>query len=102
MRSSPTSTSRSPNGSAPFVDAALAANLEEPSTRASILWAGARAIGLHRWHPEVQKLNVLQLQWAILQATPGKREQIRAGRSNIISERAAAVVEWFDNLTGVE
>lgn len=92
----PTSTRPSRNGNAPFVDAALAANLNEPSTLQQILWAGARAIGLHPWHPEVQQLNLVQLHWAILQGNPGRREEVKKAKAEHFGQQAAELIAWND------
>lgn len=92
----PTPSAPSCPGSAPFVDAALAANLEDPTLRAKLLWTGARALGLHPWHEDIQGLNLIQLHWATMQANPDRRQEIKTAKAEERNRAALELIAWHD------
>lgn len=65
-----------------------------------LLWEGARAIGLHPWHPDVQNLAPYQLWWAVLQARQDSGLAPRKGRKEAEmlerSKAAGEMVAWAD------
>lgn len=73
---------------------------ERQERRLNLLWRGSRALGLHPWHPDVQKLSEHQLEWAYLQASEDFGGEPRKGRLQAKDEATEAaameLIIWAD------
>ena len=93
-------TGPTPNGGPPF-DAAVSELIwAEPSPRLRLLWEGSRALGLHPFHPDAQRLAPHQLWWAIVQGRedkgldPRTKHQENVAEAN--SKAVGELVAWAD------
>lgn len=54
-------------------------------------------MGLHPWHPDVQRLTPLQLHWVVVQSTPGARQDYAKQQREALDHTATDFVAWYDD-----
>lgn len=90
----------STHGGTLFDAQALESLWKEPTPRLALLWGGARALGLHPWHPGVLNRTEHQLTWAILQTKREQKEDPLESREKLrrarLEEAALELIVWAD------
>jgi hypothetical protein len=61
------------------------------------MWVASKALGLHPWHPDIQKLNFTQLHWALVQDQPERREDFKQLMLQRGTGPALEFISWFDS-----